>query len=62
MTMHRLRMLGGITLSTADGREVDAVLRQPKAVALLAYLALPLPGTWHRRIAPPPMRTSSLAP
>ena len=42
-------MLGGIGLSTDDGREVDALLRQPKRVALLAYLAMPRPGTWHRR-------------
>src|SRR5688572_4865042 len=47
--MHTLRMLGGIGLSDSEGREVDALLRQPKHVALLAYLALPRPGTWHRR-------------
>lgn len=42
-------MLGGIGLSRADGTEVDVLLRQPKSVALLAYLAMPRPGTWHRR-------------
>ena len=42
-------MLGAIGLSSADGSEVDALLRQPKSVALLAYLALPRPGAWHRR-------------
>ena len=47
--MHTLRMLGGIGLSRDDGREVDSLLRQPKHIALLAYLALPKPGTWHRR-------------
>ena len=49
--MLTLRLLGGIGLTSADGREVDAVLRQPKRVALLAYLAMPRPGTWHRRDA-----------
>lgn len=48
-SMHQFRMLGGIGLLDEDGREVTALLRQPKAVALLAYLALPSPGTWHRR-------------
>jgi len=47
--MQRLRMLGGIDLTGSDGAEVDALLRQPKSVALLAYLAMPRPGTWHRR-------------
>ena len=42
-------MLGGIDLTGSDGAEVDALLRQPKSVALLAYLAMPRPGTWHRR-------------
>jgi DNA-binding SARP family transcriptional activator/TolB-like protein len=41
-------MLGGIGLTSNDG-EVDALLRQPKRVALLGYLAMPRPGTWHRR-------------
>ena len=47
--MQTLRMLGTIALSSADGTEIDALLRQPKSVALLAYLTLPRPGTWHRR-------------
>src|SRR6187431_2607863 len=47
--MFTLRMLGGIELLDDDGRTVDALLRQPKHIALLAYLALPRPGTWHRR-------------
>ncbi|GJG89227.1 hypothetical protein tb265_44080 [Gemmatimonadetes bacterium T265] len=42
-------MLGGVALAGDDGVEVDALLRQPKHVALLAYLALPRPGAWHRR-------------
>jgi DNA-binding SARP family transcriptional activator/TolB-like protein len=47
--MHTLRMLGTIGLSDAAGREVDALLRQPKHLGLLAYLAMPRPGVWHRR-------------
>ena len=47
--MQTLRVLGAIHLSSHDGREVDALLRQPKQLALLAYLSLPRPGTWHRR-------------
>src|SRR5687767_13093495 len=47
--MYSLRLLGGISLSDDEGHEVDALLRQPKHVALLAYLCLPAPGTWHRR-------------
>lgn len=47
--MHRLRLLGGIGLKDGEGRDVDALLRQPKHIAVLAYLAMPCPGTWHRR-------------
>ena len=47
--MQTLRMLGSIGLIRSDGTDVDALLRQPKSVALLAYLAVPRPGTWHRR-------------
>jgi len=47
--MQTLRVLGGICLSNADGSEAHTLLRQPKQLALLAYLALPRPGTWHRR-------------
>ncbi|HVD60721.1 MAG TPA: BTAD domain-containing putative transcriptional regulator [Gemmatimonadaceae bacterium] len=43
------RMLGQIRLRSADGTDFDALLRQPKRLALLAYLASPAPGTWHRR-------------
>lgn len=44
-----LRMLGEIRLRADDGTEVDSLLRQPKRLALFAYLASPAPGTWHRR-------------
>jgi DNA-binding SARP family transcriptional activator len=49
--MYTLRMLGGIGLSDAEGNEIDALLRQPKHIGLLAFLAMPRPGTWHRRDA-----------
>jgi DNA-binding SARP family transcriptional activator/TolB-like protein len=42
-------MLGRIRLEQTAGTELDALLRQPKRLALLAYLALPQPGIWHRR-------------
>ena len=47
--MLTFRLLGGIGLTDPTGKELDALLRQPKHVALLAYLSLPQPGTWHRR-------------
>ncbi|MGE5230236.1 MAG: tetratricopeptide repeat protein [Deltaproteobacteria bacterium] len=47
--MIRLTMLGGIDLRGPDGGALDELLRQPKRLALLAYLASPSPGTWHRR-------------
>lgn len=47
--MYTFRMLGSISATDSDHRDVDALLRQPKHVALLAYLALPAPGVWHRR-------------
>lgn len=47
--MLTFRLLGGIGLTDTNRGEIDALLRQPKHVALLAYLSLPQPGTWHRR-------------
>ncbi|HEX2722789.1 MAG TPA: BTAD domain-containing putative transcriptional regulator [Gemmatimonadaceae bacterium] len=47
--MIELRMLGEIRLRTDEGEELHALLRQPKRLALLTYLAAPTPGTWHRR-------------
>jgi DNA-binding SARP family transcriptional activator/tetratricopeptide (TPR) repeat protein/TolB-like protein len=47
--MHVLNMLGGIGLTDATGNEVRALLRQPKHLALLGYLALPRVGSWHNR-------------
>ncbi|MEZ4416901.1 MAG: hypothetical protein R3E10_14215 [Gemmatimonadota bacterium] len=36
----RLRTMGGVDLTDADGRRVSAVLAQPKRLALLVYLAI----------------------
>ncbi len=47
--MIRFRLLGEIGLHAADGTEIHSLLRQPKRLALLAYLVGPQPGTWHRR-------------
>jgi len=47
--MIRFTMLGGIDLKGGDGAALDELLRQPKRLALLAYLAAPSPGAWHRR-------------
>jgi Tol biopolymer transport system component/DNA-binding SARP family transcriptional activator len=47
--MIEFQLLGEIRLRAADGCDVDALLRQPKRLALLSYLASPTPGTWHRR-------------
>jgi Tol biopolymer transport system component/DNA-binding SARP family transcriptional activator/tRNA A-37 threonylcarbamoyl transferase component Bud32 len=47
--MFRLRLLGPLDLRDADGREVRAVLAQPKRMALLAYLAAASPAGAQRR-------------
>jgi len=47
--MYQLDTLGRTGLTDADGAEIERLLRQPKRLALLAYLASPSPGTWHRR-------------
>lgn len=47
--MFNLRLLGGVGLSDPAGKDVEALLRQRKHMAILAYLALPNPGTWHSR-------------
>jgi serine/threonine-protein kinase len=43
------RTLGAVDLRAPDGRELHAVLRQPKRLALLAYLAVSPPRRFHRR-------------
>jgi DNA-binding SARP family transcriptional activator len=49
--MLSLNLLGALELRDTHGREVDAVLRQPKRLALLVYLALARPARFHRRDA-----------
>jgi DNA-binding SARP family transcriptional activator len=47
--MIELRTLGVLDLRAAEGREVLAVLQQPKRLGLLAYLAADPPRRFHRR-------------
>ena len=47
--MIELHTLGVLDLRAADGREVLAVLQQPKRLGLLAYLAADSPRRFHRR-------------
>src|SRR3989442_5002811 len=47
--MIELRLLGSLSLIGADGREVRALLGQPRRLALLAYLAAATPPGFHRR-------------
>ena len=47
--MIRLRMLGTVDLKDSQDREVQAVLRRPKLLALLGYLAAARPAGFHRR-------------
>ena len=47
--MIELRMLGRLSLTGADGREVRMLLGQPRRFALLAYLAAATPPGFHRR-------------
>ncbi len=47
--MIELHTLGVLDLRATDGREVRAVLQQPKRLGLLAYLAADPPRRFHRR-------------
>src|SRR5438876_9645003 len=47
--MIELRMLGRLSLTAADGREMRTLLGQPRRFALLAYLAAATPPGFHRR-------------
>ena len=47
--MIELRTFGALTLTSADGRDVAAVLAQPRRAALLCYLAAASPRGFHRR-------------
>jgi DNA-binding SARP family transcriptional activator len=44
-----LRVLGNVDLRNAAGEDLDALLTQPKRLALLAYLAAATPAGFHRR-------------
>jgi len=44
-----LRLLGPLELRAGDESELSAVLKQPKRLALLAYLAASAPHRFHRR-------------
>jgi DNA-binding SARP family transcriptional activator len=45
----RLHTLGQIELPVGEDGDVNALLSQPKRLALLCYLAIPKPGTMFRR-------------
>src|SRR2546422_3621841 len=47
--MIELRLLGRLSLTSADGRDVRALLGQPRRLALLAYLAAATAPGFHRR-------------
>ena len=47
--MIEFRLLGTLSLVTADGREAGSLLTQPRRLALLAYLAAATPQGPHRR-------------
>src|SRR3989441_11596070 len=47
--MIELRLLGRLSLTSADGRDVRALLGQPRRLALLASLAAATPRGPHRR-------------
>jgi DNA-binding SARP family transcriptional activator/TolB-like protein len=47
--MIELRTLGLLDLRASDGREIRAVLQQPKRLGLLAYLSVSAPRRHHRR-------------
>jgi DNA-binding SARP family transcriptional activator len=47
--MIRFQVLGAVDLRDSERREVPLVLRRPKLLALLAYLAIARPSGFHRR-------------
>lgn len=47
--MIAVRLLGPMDVRDADGQEIHTLLRQPKRVALLSYLAAATPRGFHRR-------------
>lgn len=51
MLVIELRTLGALDLHSAEGRELNSLLAQPKRIALLAYLCIAQPRGFHRRDA-----------
>jgi serine/threonine-protein kinase len=49
MTVNRLELLGGIAIKGPEGREIPAVLHQPKRFAVLTWLALHARSGYVRR-------------
>jgi DNA-binding SARP family transcriptional activator len=49
MPVIELRTLGRLDLHSAEGRELNALLAQPKRIALLVYLCIAQPRGFHRR-------------
>src|SRR5256884_8769689 len=49
--MISVRMLGSVELRDSQGRELDAILRRPKLLALLGYLTIARPWGFQRRDA-----------
>src|SRR5256886_9101501 len=47
--MISVRMLGSVELRDSQGRELDAILRRPKLLALLGYLTIARPWGFQRR-------------
>jgi DNA-binding SARP family transcriptional activator len=47
--MIELNTLGHLELCGGEGTDFSSLLTQPKRLAILVYLALPRPGTLHRR-------------
>jgi len=49
LPMITVRLLGSVDIHDSDGNELETLLRQPKRVALLSYLAAAVPRGFHRR-------------
>jgi DNA-binding SARP family transcriptional activator len=49
MPMITVRLLGSVDICDAGGNELETLVRQPKRVALLSYLAAAVPRGFHRR-------------
>lgn len=49
MAVIEFRTLGALDLRDVDGHQLHSLLAQPKRMALLAYLCVANPGSFHRR-------------